>query len=132
MKRKFTIIMILPLYFSLLVIGLGCAAKKPVVGTANTFDSESYLVLVTADATIKATKDDLVNNVFAPDLVEDVKAALNRLIDAYDHAQPIYLAYHNAALQGSATQQQQDAVAAALPDINTGVASLSGLVKVKK
>lgn len=114
------------------IIEIGCAAKKPVVGTANTFDSDSYLVLVVADKTIKETKADLANNVFAADLVEDVKAALNRLIDAYDKAEPIYLVYHNAALQGTATQAQQDAVSAALPDVNTGVGSLSGLVGVKK
>lgn len=126
MKRKLAIVLLAA------SIQLGCAAKKPVVGTANTFDSDSYLVLVVADKTIKATKDDLTNNKFPADLVEDVKAALNRLIDAYDKAEPIYLAYHNAALQGTATQAQQDAVSAALPDVNTGVGSLSGLVGVKK
>lgn len=126
MKRKLATLLLLGCLLT------GCAAKKPVVGTANQFDSDSYLVLVTADSTIKAAKDELANNKFPADLEEDVKVSLNYLIDAYDRAQPIYLEYHNAALHGAATQAQQDAVSAALPDVNTGVASLSGLVKVKK
>lgn len=110
----------------------GCAAKKPVVGTANQFDSDSYLVLVTADATIKATKDDLTNDKFPADMVDDVKVSLNFLIDAYDRADKLYLEYHNAALNGTATQQQQDAVSGSLPDVQTGISSMSELVKVKK
>src|SRR5208283_993459 len=75
------------------VVLAGCAAKKPVVGSANQFDSDSYLTLVTA--------------------------ALNGLITAYDVANPVYVAYHNAALAGQATAAQQSAVTSSLGAVST-------------
>ena len=106
------------------VVLAGCAAKKPVVGSANQFDSDSYLTLVTADSVIQQTKASLTANAFPASVVPAVTAALNGLITAYDVANPVYVAYHNAALAGQATAAQQSAVTSSLGAVSTATTAL--------
>jgi|SRR6267154_580806 len=99
---------------------LGCSQNpKPVVGAANQFDSDTYLTLVTTDSVIQNTKAALTANQFPANVVTNVRAALNRLIDAYDAADTVYIVYHNAALAGQSTPAQQAAV-------NTAVGNVQG------
>jgi hypothetical protein len=108
-----------------LVLLTGCIGNpKPVTGSANQFDSDSYLTLLTTDTVIEATKADLNNGAFPASTVTGVKTALNALITAYDAAQPVYIAYHTAALAGQATQAQQAQVTAALSSVQTATTAL--------
>lgn len=106
-----------------LVVASGCM-NKPVVGSANQFDSNSYLTLVTADSTIQATKAALTAGQFPVNIVGNVKTALNALITAYDVANPAYIAYHNAAIAGQATPAQQQAVTSQLAAVQSATATL--------
>lgn len=102
----------------------GCAAMKPVVGSANKFDSDSYLTLVTADSVIQSTKQSLMDAKFPVGIAGTVKASLNGLITAYDVANPVYIAYHTAALNGTATPAQQAAVTSALSNVKSAQTQL--------
>lgn len=124
MKKYLSIALVSLLFLS------SCAMNpKPVTGTANQFDSDTYLFLLTTDSVIESTKADLAKGTFPVNSTAAVKAALNKLILAYDAADRVYLAYHTAALNGTATSDQQAAVSAALPDVN---ANLTILATVKK
>lgn len=119
MKQKLVV-------FILCVFLTGCAMNpKPVVGSANQFDSDSYLTLVTADALIQATKTDLANGSFSATLTASVTQSLNALITAYDIANPVYIAYHNAALAGTATTAQQATVTNSLSNVKVSVTALT-------
>ena len=103
----------------------GCSQNpKPVVGAANQFDSDSYLTLVTADSVIQQTKAALAANSFPASIVGNVKTALNGLITAYDVADTTYIAYHTAALAGTATPQQQAAVTSSLTSVQAATTTL--------
>jgi hypothetical protein len=103
----------------------GCSANpKPVTGSANQFDSDSYLALLTTDNVIQSTKAALAAGSFPVSVAPTVKTALNALIKAYDVADPVYITYHNAALAGSSTPAQQAAVTSALANVNTATATL--------
>lgn len=121
MKKKISSLAIV----LVLIACLGCAARKPVVGSANQFDSDSYLTLVTADSTIQATKAALTAGSFPASIVGNVKIALNALITAYDVANPTYIAYHNAALAGQATPAQQQAVQFQIANVQTATVALT-------
>lgn len=104
----------------------GCSQNpKPVVGAANQFDSDSYLTLVTADSTIQATKAALTAGSFPANVADGIKVALNGLITAYDVANPTYIAYHNAALAGQATAQQQQAVQSQISSVQSATVALT-------
>ena len=121
MKRK--ILIEVGLVFVLLVT-FGCGARPIHPGSANQFDSQSYDVVFTAHNVIESTKTSLANNEFPAGIVPNVKKALNDLIAAYNIADQAYLAYHNAAIAGTSTQAQMDAVNASQIGLNTATRSL--------
>jgi hypothetical protein len=102
-----------------------CAAKKPVQGSANQFDSDTYLTLVTTDNLIQATKTALANNAFPASIAGNVKTALNGLIAAYNAANVAYQAYHNAALTGQSTPAQQAEVERSVANVQTATTNLT-------
>ena len=109
-----------------LVIWLaGCAAHVIHPGAANKFDSDSYDAVLIAHSVIETTKTDLANNAFPASIAGNVKTALNDLIKGYNVADTAYQNYHNAALAGTATTAQSNAVTAALSDVNTKTATLT-------
>jgi|HubBroStandDraft_1064217.scaffolds.fasta_scaffold03153_12 hypothetical protein len=112
---------------ALVLLLMGCAknTSTPIPGAANTFDSQSYLSLVTADSVIETTKADLAAGKFPASIAGNVKTALNALIQSYDVANPVYVAYHNAALAGTATTAQQTAVTTALSDVTAKTSALT-------
>jgi|HubBroStandDraft_6_1064221.scaffolds.fasta_scaffold02778_3 hypothetical protein len=121
MKKLFALV--------LCVAMMGCAAKKPIVGSANQFDSDTYLTLVTTDSVIQATKGALAipagqAGAFPASVVGNVKTALNNLIAAYDVADSAYLAYHTAALAGTATATQQASLNTAMGNVQASTTLL--------
>jgi hypothetical protein len=95
MKRRFSV---LPLLL-LLLVGLGCAAKKPAAtlppGAINQFDATSYRVLSDAQAAINSVKADIAaGKVTATD---EEKKVLNQIIADYNSANDLYQAYHSQA-----------------------------------
>ena len=114
---------------TLCVLLAGCAAKKPVVGSANQFDSDAYLTLVTADTTIQATKAALAipagqPGSFTASQAAVVKTALNGLIAVYNIADSDYQIYHAAALAGTATAAQQSKVSSDLTAVQAASTTL--------
>ena len=107
----------------------GCLSNpKPVVGSANQFDSDTYLALVGVDTTIKSTETALNNGTFTGKVQTDVYDATNALITAYSVADTAYLAYHTAALAGTATAAQQADVSTKL---QAAQSAINALVKAK-
>jgi hypothetical protein len=112
--------------FALAMVLTGCAATHPIhPGAANTFDSSSYDAVLVAHSVIETTKTDLANNVFPASIAGQVKTALNDLITGYNAADSAYQAYHQAAVAGTATTTQSNAVTAALTTLNTKTAALT-------
>lgn len=105
----------------------GCvkSTSTPIPGSANTFDSQSYLSLVTADSVIESTKTALVAGQFPASIAGNIKTALNALIQSYDVANPVFVAYHTAALAGQATAAQQAAVTSAVSDVTAKTSALT-------
>lgn len=104
---------------------VGChAVQAPIPGSANQFDSDTYLSLVTTDSLIQSTKADLANNSFSATIVPSVKKALNDLIAAYDTANTAYVAYHTAAIAGTATTTQQSTVAVDMTAVSNSTSAL--------
>jgi hypothetical protein len=106
----------------------GCAARPIHPGAANQFDSTSYDALIVAHDIIESTKTDLsctpqspagTCNILPSAIAGNVKTALNGLINAYNVADTAYQAYHSAALSGTATPAQQQAVTNGLNQVNT-------------
>jgi hypothetical protein len=105
-----------------------CSANpKPVVGSANQFDSDTYLTLVTADALIQSTKTQLANGAFPVNIAGNVKTALNDLITAYDVANTAWLAYHTSALAGQSTQAQINVVNGTINNVNVATVQLTSV-----
>jgi hypothetical protein len=111
---------------AVLMVSMGaCAAHVNHPGTANTFDSDSYDTLLVTDSVIQSTKADYAAGTVPAAIMPQVKTALNDLIRAYDAADVVYIAYHNAAMAGSATTAQQSAVASALATVGQKTAALT-------
>jgi hypothetical protein len=110
----------------------GCAAHVIHPGSANQFDSDSYDAVLVAHSVIETTKTDLANNAFPASIATNIKAALNDLIKSYDIADTAYLAYHSAALAGTATSAQTTTLTNALTDIQTKTAALTSAKAVTK
>lgn len=94
---------------------LGCAAhtvKAPIPGALNTFDSDSYQTLMTAQATLNSLKSTVATT-------PSLKPVLNEAISAYDIAETAWQAYHAAA-----SSALQSSLTTALDDLNTKVATL--------
>lgn len=128
MKRnRLVLLLTLGVIFSSLTWGGACLKSKnaPIPGAANTFDSSSYLVLVTTDSLIQTTKQDLAVGAFPGAILGNVKTALNALIQAYNVCDIAYQAYHTAALAGQATAAQQAAVTDGLNKMQTATANLT-------
>src|ERR1700693_800702 len=109
----------------------GCGARPIHPGAANKFDSDSYDAVVVAHSVIETTKTDLANNAFPASIAGNVKTALNDLVKGYNTADSAYQAYHSAALAGTATVAQSNAVTAALNDVNTKTAALTAAKAAK-
>jgi hypothetical protein len=103
----------------------GCAARPIHPGAVNVADSVAYDSLLTTKAVIDATKADLAANAFPAQDVPTIKAALNKLIDAYNLLDTSLTAYHNAFSVGTATQAQADAVTNASSGVKTAVSALT-------
>lgn len=108
----------------------GCSLIKPHPvhpGTANKFDSDTYDALAFADSVIKGTEQELAtsNNGFPPSILPQIRTALSYLIDSYNTARGVYLIYHNAAMNGTATTTQSDAVSKAIADVNAKTTALA-------
>lgn len=120
----------LTLALILCVMGLtaACAnrpASAPIPGAVNSFDSDTYLTLVTAKGIIDQVKVDLANNAFPAAWVANIKKAVNGAITAYNVADLSYQSYHAAALAGQATPAQQAAVGSAVTNLNSAVSSIT-------
>lgn len=117
MKRALTLVLCLTL--------AGCAARPIHPGAANRFDSTTYDTLVTSKSVIDTTKTDLANNAFPAAVAANVKTAVNGLVVAYNTLDTAYQAYHKAALSGSATQAQTDAVNSASASVVSATQALT-------
>lgn len=126
-RKLLPLLLLLGVTFSSLTWGGACgrSANATIPGAANSFDSSSYLVLVTTDSVIKNTKDALSVNAFPTSILGNVKTALNALIQAYNVCDLAYQEYHTAALVGQATAAQQAAVTTALDKMQAASANLS-------
>lgn len=118
MRRLFAVLLIL-LSFS------GCAARPIHPGAANQFDSTAYDTIFIAHNVIESTKADLAANKFPASIATNVVTALNKLVTAYNLADQAYLAYHNAALGGTATPAQQAALQSNINDVSNAVSSVA-------
>jgi len=125
MRRNLSIATII----TVLVLSIACTKSvvAPVPGSANQFDSDTYLTLVTAKAAIDAAKTALAQNppVFTPTLAAIVKSAVNNAVTAYNVADTTYQAYHAAAIAGTATAAQQADVSAKISTMNTAVSQIT-------
>lgn len=92
-------------------------------GAANTFDSQTYDILVTAHAAIEQTKTEIANKSFTGATLRNVTIGLNALIDAYNPADTAYKAYHAAATANPPTATQSQ-----VNDLNAKTQSLPALV----
>lgn len=102
----------------------GCAARMH-PGAANSFDSTTYDQLLVTHSVIETTKQELSVSAFPANVAPNVKTALNDLIKGYDIEQAAYTAYHSAATTGVVTQEQVNAVVAAVKDVNAKTAVLT-------
>jgi hypothetical protein len=121
-QRKITVaslVIVLAIFMS------SCAAKHPIhPSTANKFDGDSYDVLMATDNIIKTTGQDLTAGKFPPGMDTNVKDALNSLIRAYNEADKVYRAYHDAAMAGTVTPAQQAAVTSELNNVSKATNTL--------
>jgi hypothetical protein len=128
-KRKITaagLVLVLAIFIS------SCAAKHPIQpSTANNFDSDSHNVLMATDNLIKTTGQDLTTGKYPPGMDTNVKDALNSLIRAYNEADKVYRAYHDAVMAGTVTPSQQAAVTSELSNVSKATNALKA-AKVSK
>lgn len=115
---------LLPLILTVGMLGCAKQVTAPIPGSANQFDSSTYLSLVTVDNVIVSTRASLAGGEFSAVIAPTVKTALNNLIKAYDVANTSYRAYHNAAIAAGATQDQEAAVNAAMANVQSANAAL--------
>lgn len=117
MKRRLSTLLLC------LVLTVGCAKQvhAPIPGSVNQFDSDSYTSLVTAKAIIDAAKTELSNGTFAPSIAANVKEAINYAVASYNVADVSYVAYHSAAVAGTATPTQQAEVQIKLDTLSVAV-----------
>jgi hypothetical protein len=115
----------LSLFLILLVLTFtGCAARPIHPGSPNKFDSTAYDTLLVADNVIKNTKADLAANKFPASITPNVITALNDLVKFYNLADQAYRDYHAAALAGTATPSDQNALQGKLNDVANAVTSV--------
>jgi hypothetical protein len=110
-----------------LAFGSACNhnVQAPIPGAVNQFDSDTYLSLVAAKASIDQTKAELASGAFSPAVAATVKEAVNYAVASYNVADITYQAYHTAALAGNATPAQQAEVNRAVSNLNITVANIT-------
>jgi hypothetical protein len=106
-----------------ILLALLVACNRPVTGSLNSFDSNTYIALATTDGVIEGTKADLNNQAFSATVAPKVAAALNGLISAYDAARAAWLIYHG----GNTTAAQQTVVANAMANVNIATTNLTNV-----
>jgi hypothetical protein len=112
------------LIFTLALASIAGCAKNPIhPGAANQFDSNAYDVVLLYHDSIDSTKADLT----AGTLPDAVKPVFNKFIDAYNVLDAAYKAYHAAAIGGTATADQLNALTQAEA---TAAASFADLIKI--
>ena len=117
---------VLFLALSLVSFAPGCfKASAPIPGSANAFDSNTYLSLVTAKGVIDQAKADLAASAFPPAIAAKVKTAVNDAVNAYNIADLTYQQYHTAAIANAATVAQQVATTSAVNNLQTEVANVT-------
>lgn len=110
----------------------GChknVVQAPIPGAVNQFDSDTYVSLATAKGAIDQAKVEYANNAFPASVAPKIKEAINYAVATYNIADTTYQAYHVAAVAGSATPAQQQAVSNAVSNMNgavTGITSAKG------
>lgn len=105
-------------------LALSACAKHVAVqvpGSVNQFDSDAYATLLTAKASIDTAKAELAAGAFPTNVANGVKLAVNQAVTYYNVLDVTYQAYHLAALAGTATSAQQNAVASAESNLNNAV-----------
>lgn len=115
----------LPSLLLVCVLFAGCAARTIHPGAANAVDSNAYDTIFIAHNVIESTKADLSANKFPASIAPNVVTALNRLVTAYNLADQAYIAYHNAALGGTATPAQAAALQSSVTDVSTAVSAVA-------
>jgi len=104
----------------------GCAARPLHPGAANSFDSNAYDSLLVTHQVIESTKTQLSTSAgFPASIAPNVRTALDYLIDSYNVAQGAYMVYHQAAMNGVATQAQADKVSTTLADVSAKTQALT-------
>lgn len=118
------LILILTITFAL----AGCSMLKPataVPGAVNSFDSDTYLSLITAKAVIDQAKSDLSSGLFPASVVPNVKTALNGAVTAYNVADIAFQTYHASAVAGASTPAQTAAVTTSMGNLQTAVTAVT-------
>ena len=111
---------------AVMVLMVGCAAHPVHPGSANKFDSDAYDSLLVAHQVIESTKTQLSTSAgFPASIAGNVRNALDYLIDSYNVAQGAYMVYHQAAMNGVATQLQADKVSLTLSDVSAKTQALT-------
>lgn len=131
------------------VLLAGCAARHP--GTANAFDSSTYDALLVAHSVIESTKSDISAGSFPANILQNVKAALNGLIDAYDALDVAYCnpqsgalpstgaaslqcspnSYHAMAMAGTVTPAQSSSLQLQVNSLSSATSALAAAKKGK-
>jgi len=101
----------------LAILALAGCAKQATVrpGAVNTFDSQAFDSLVTAQAAIEQASKEIT-------AFPNLKPELNHVIDGYNSAMVAYKAYHEAALAGKPTDQAS--LAKLIQGLTSAVASI--------
>lgn len=103
----------------------GCAARPIHPGAANRADSDFYDTLLVTNSVIENTKADLDSGKFPASIRAKVISSLNTLVTLYNDADKVYVVYHNAALAGTATTQQQTDVQTKINSVTNAVSALA-------
>ncbi len=104
-----------------LSLAAGCSAPVQHPGAVSTFDSTTYDALTVAQAAIEQAKTS-----FGPTPSATIKTLLNNAITAYNVAEAAYMAYHQAAVAGTATPAAQTGLQMQLVSMNASIAALKG------
>lgn len=115
-KRLGFTVLTLCLAVGLCLTGCSPTATANHPGAVNAFDSQTYDVLLTAQAAIEAAKPLATT--------ASTANALNAAIGVYNAAEAAYVAYHQAATAGTATASQQSALQSQVAALKSATAAL--------
>ena len=108
-----------------------CSAMKVHPGSPNAYDSTIYDALIASHSVIETTKTDLTAGAFPASIIGNVKVAVNDLVAAYNALDTAYQSYHGAALTGTATAAQKQAVDIAYLKVGSTTAALVAAKGIK-